>query len=206
MSPGRDVIAGVRTRAGLAISMARLPRGVARFLSRARKTAVAEQDDFSVSSAIRPLELAELLRLARGRRAVVELGTGTGWSTIALALADPARRVVTYDPAVREQRELYLALVDDSVRARIEFRAEPDASGPRPGETTDFLFVDSAHDRPSVLAAFAAWRDSLEPGALVAFHDYDNPAYPGVREAVQELGLTGSLAGSVFAWRSPETP
>lgn len=61
-------------------------------------------------------------------------------------------------------------------------------------------------DRLSVLAALAAWRGALAPDAVVAFHDYDNPAYRDVREAAQELGLTGTVAGSIFGWPIPGLP
>jgi hypothetical protein len=63
------------------------------------------------------------------------------------------------------------------------------------------LFIDSEHEREPVLAAFAAWRDALAPGAVVVFHDYGHPQYPGVREAVRELGLQGSERGGLFVWR-----
>jgi hypothetical protein len=40
-------------------------------------------------------------------------------------------------------------------------------------------------------------------GGVIAFHDFDHPDYPGVREAVEELGLTGEVRGGVFVWRKP---
>jgi predicted O-methyltransferase YrrM len=51
-----------------------------------------------------------LLALARDCDPVVELGTGTAWSAIALALDDRTRRVITCDPWVRHEREAYLDL------------------------------------------------------------------------------------------------
>jgi hypothetical protein len=38
----------------------------------------------------------------------------------------------------------------------------------------------------------------LAPGALVALHDYANPGYPGVAEAVAELGLGGRVEGGCW--------
>jgi hypothetical protein len=38
---------------------------------------------------------------------------------------------------------------------------------------------------------------------VVAFHDYDHPHFPGVREAVDELGLTGTSQGGVFVHHRP---
>jgi predicted O-methyltransferase YrrM len=134
---------------------------------------------------------------------VVELGTGTAWSAIALALDAHTRQVITYDPCTRPEREGYLDWVGPSVRERIELRDEPDSRGPRAGESVELLFIDSSHDRDSVMAAFRAWRDALVPGAIVAFHDYDHPSYPGVREAILDLGLLGRQHGGLYVWRAP---
>ena len=182
-----------------------LPPSVAWFRWRAKRVARHEGDEFSLVSITRADELGRLLEVARGRRHVVELGTGTAWTTIALALADRRRRVVSYDPAVREMRERYLSLAG-SARERITFVELPGESGPLPGSPpVELLFIDSSHEREATLAEFGAWRDALAPGAIVAFHDYDEPAYPGVTEAVRELGLEGEVFGHLFVWRSPIT-
>ena len=47
-----------------------------------------------------------------------------------------------------------------------------------------------------------AWRPALAPGALVLFHDYGHPGFPGVAEAVSKLGLHGSADGGIFVWRA----
>lgn len=143
-----------------------------------------------------------MLSLAKGRKRVAELGTGTAWTAIAFALDDAERAVVSYDPAVRPERDRYLALAGVAARERIELRSQPDSDGPREGEAFDLLFIDSAHDRQSVRDALAAWRASLAPGAVVLFHDYDHPDFPGVREAVSDLGLEGEVRGGMFVWRS----
>jgi len=181
-----------------------LPARVALFWWRARRHARRSDDRFSLDSAARPAELAELLSLARGCTAVVELGSGTCWSTIALALEDRGRSVISYDPTVRSAREAYLDLAGRGLRERIELRAQPDSDGPRPGDhPVQLLFIDSSHERQSVLGAFAAWRAALQPGALVVFHDYRHPKYPGVREAVLELELRGRERHGLFVWQAP---
>ncbi len=198
------MVTEVRQRARLALSLRVLPAPVARFVWRAHRQARRSGDRFSLASAARPAELAGLLALARDRTAVVELGTGTAWSAIALALGDRARRVVSYDPCVRPEREAYLELAGRSVRERIDLRAEPDRKGPRAGDSpAQLLFIDSSHERESVMSAFSAWRDALAPGAVVVFHDYRHPGYPGVRQAVVDLGLSGSESGGLFVWRAP---
>jgi predicted O-methyltransferase YrrM len=189
--------------ARLIASVRVLPPRIALFFVRARWHARRTGDQFSIDSAIRPRELKALLRLADGRKEIVELGTGTAWSAIALALDEPGRRVVTYDSYRRPEREAYLDRAWPNVRGRIEFREAHDTSGPQVGESVEFLFVDSGHDRESVLSAFVAWRGSLVPGAIVVFHDYNNPMYPGVRGAINELALSGRQCGGVYVWRAP---
>jgi predicted O-methyltransferase YrrM len=194
----------MRRELRLALSLRVLPVRVARFCWRAHRHARRTGDRFSVVSPVRPAELAELLALARGRTIVVELGTGTAWSAIALALADPARRVVSCDPCVRNERETYLDLAGAAVRERVDLRHEPDSAGSRPGDPpVQLLFIDSSHEREPTVTAFRAWRDALAPGAVVVFHDHGNPDYPGVREAVADLELSGRASGSLFVWRAP---
>jgi predicted O-methyltransferase YrrM len=193
----------MRANLRLLLAVRSLPWRVALFYLRARRHARSSGDRFSLASAARPGELAELLELAAGRQNVVELGTGTAWSAIALALGHSARRVISYDPSVRAERDAYLSLAGPQARERIQLRAEPDTRGPHIGDPApELLFIDSEHERQPVLDAFAAWRDALAPGAVVAFHDYGHPQYPGVREAVLELGLNGTERGGVFAWRA----
>ena len=179
-----------------------LPPSVAWFRIRARRLANARGDEFTLRSVTRADELGRLIELARGRRHVVELGTGTAWTTVALALADRRRQVVSYDPLVWDGRDDYVGLAG-SAGERITFVEESGESGPAPdAPPTELLFIDSSHEREPTLAEFAAWRDALAPGAVVAFHDYDEPTYPGVTEAVHELGLEGERFGHIFIWRS----
>jgi predicted O-methyltransferase YrrM len=183
-----------------------LPPAVAWFRLRARRVARKNGDEFTLRSVTRADELGRLIELARGRRHVVELGTGTAWTAISLALADRARVVVSYDPLVWDGRDEYLALAG-SARERITLVEGPGENGPPPGAPpADLLFIDSSHDLEPTLAEFAAWRDKLAPGAIIAFHDYDEPAYPGVTEAVRHLGLEGEIYGHMFIWHSGQSP
>ena len=180
-----------------------LPPDVARFQWRARRQAERLGDEFSLASATRPRDLAILLRLARTRRRVVELGTGTAWTAIALALADRRRQVVTFDPIVRPEREAYLRLAGPQVASRIRLVDAPGERGPDAEEPVDLLYIDSSHDRESVIAEYRAWRPQLRPGAVVALDDYDHEDFPGIREAVAELRLTGERLGTLFVHRVP---
>jgi predicted O-methyltransferase YrrM len=199
-----NAASAMRAELRLALSLRVLPTKVAPFWWRARRQASRTEDRFSLDSAARPAELAELLARARDRVSVVELGTGTAWSAIALALDDRSRRVVSYDPCVRPEREAYLDLAGRGVRERIDLRDESDSVGPRPADPpVQLLFIDSLHERDAVLMAFRAWRGALAPNAVVVFHDHGHPDYPGVREAVTELALSGQERGGLFVWQAP---
>ena len=179
-----------------------LPWRVAWFYLRARRAAKRLGDEHAIVSAARPESLAHLLELATGRRRVVEIGTAEGWTAIALAIADRHRRVRTYDPVVYPTRERYLELAGPRVRSRIELlAARGEASADIDG--VELLFVDGSHEREETVAAFETWSEALAPGAIVAFHDYGNPEYPGVAEAVQQLGLAGERGVDTFVWRRP---
>jgi predicted O-methyltransferase YrrM len=182
----------------------RLPPRVALFYSRARRLAAREGDEWSLRSATRPESLARILRLARGRKRVVEIGTGTAWTTAALLIADRQRHVLSFDPRVWPQRDRYLQLARPGATARLELVEGGGEQGPgeRPWRA-DMLFVDGSHERDLTIATFEAWRGALAEGAVVAFHDYENPDYPGVTEAIRALGLHGEADGDVFVWRAP---
>ena len=175
-----------------------LPWRVALFDWRAHRLASRIGDHFSLVSATRPEDLALLLRLARGRHHVVELGTGTGWTALALALHDSRREVMTYDPIYRPERNRYLELVDPKVRQRITFVEAPGSSGPPGEDTIDLLYIDSTHGCQETMEEWRAWQPALAPEALVVLDDFNHPDFPGVREAVHELGLSGQQRGTLF--------
>jgi hypothetical protein len=122
----RTVLITVRVRLSLVLRLVRaapvLPPAVAWFLWRALFVAVTTGDTFSLRSAAAPGQLAILLRLARGRRRVVELGTATGWTAAAFALADPARTSQQAEVAVAPRLDVRIAREPhepDRERARV---------------------------------------------------------------------------------------
>lgn len=188
----------------LVVSAPALPRAVVWFHGRALWLALRRSDVFSMRSATSPRQLAELLRLARGRRRVVELGTATGWTAAALALADPARHVVTCDPFDQLGRERYLRLLKPSARARVTLvPACGVEAAARGDDAVELLFIDSSHERQATIDEWHAWRPRLAPGAIVVFDDCDHPEFPGVAEAIDELGLVGRRRDGMFVWEAP---
>jgi predicted O-methyltransferase YrrM len=181
-----------------------LPPRLLSFHWRARREAKCTDDLFSLTSATRPEDLRVLLELATGCRRVIELGTATGWTAITLALDDLERHVVTYDPVERSEPHRYLALVAPDVRAHIELVIAPGSAGPRDPQPVDLLYIDSSHERDETISEVRAWQPHLRPGAPVLFDDYTNPHFPGVQEAVEELGLAGQQRGTLFVHRHPD--
>jgi predicted O-methyltransferase YrrM len=140
-----DRLRRLRGEVRLLVRLRRLPPRVVLFIMRARAHAWRSDDRFSLASAAGPADLAVLLSLARGRQHVVELGTGTAWTSVVLALADPARRVISYDPEQRAHTTSYLRLAGAGARGRIELRGQADSAGPHDFDRpVELLFIDSS--------------------------------------------------------------
>lgn len=179
----------------------RLPPRVAVFHARALLLAARLGDDFTLRSVTQPADVRTLLGLARGRERIVELGTAAGWTAGALALT--GARVLSLDPVVVPQRARYLALLPRATRERITCVQAPGVEGvAHAGGPVDLLFVDSTHERAATVAEVQAWRPALAPDALIVLHDFANPAFPGVTEAVCDLGLDGDVRGGMLVARA----
>ncbi len=184
-------------------SLATLPRPVAAFWWRALRRAQAERDTWSIDVACRPAELRVLLDALAPARRVAEIGTAAAWTTSCIALARPDREVHSWDVERHPERARYLALLSPADRARVHLYDRPGGRGPEDPPPVDAVFIDSSHELEETVATFRTWEPALAPGAIVGFHDYDDDAYPGVTEAVRELGLTGEARGHLFVWRKP---
>jgi predicted O-methyltransferase YrrM len=178
-----------------------LPGPVRHFYARALDQAHRTGDLFSLSSVSRPANLATLLELARGRRRIVELGTCTAWTAIALALNEPAASVTSFDPVVHDQREQYLDLVPPEIRARVRLVTERGAEGADGADGVELLYVDSTHERAETVAEYEAWRPRMAPGGVVVFDDVGHSDFPGVAEAIADLDLEGEAHGALFVVR-----
>jgi cephalosporin hydroxylase len=86
----------------------------------------------------------------------------------------------------------------------VDLVAAPGADGAAAASGgVELLFVDSTHARDDTVAEVRAWSPRLAPGALVVLHDYANPAFPGVRAAVEALGLDGEVRSGMFVAPAP---
>ena len=194
----------LRSLAGQALALPRLPPAATVFYARALRHGRGRGDTVSLAIAARPRELAELVRVARGAATVAEVGTGTAWTAIVLAIADRRRQVHSFDVAEHAQRAAYLALAPAEVRARLHLAVRDGRDGPPPDlPELDFLFIDTSHELEETMTTFRLWSERLRAGGRAAFHDYDNEHYPGVAEAVAQLGLTGEERAGMYLWRKP---
>lgn len=186
-----------------ALALASLPPAVISFYLRALLLGRRSGDTVSLAIAARPRDLSELLRAAREATTVAEVGTGTGWTAIVLALAHPSRHVHSFDVSEHDQCARYLRLVSDEVRSRLHLAIRDGREGP-PGDlpALDFLFIDSSHELEETVTTFRLWSERLRPGATVAFHDYGDEQYPGVCQAVAQLALAGEERAGMFIWRA----
>lgn len=182
-------------------SLALLPRPVAGFWLRALRRAQGARDTWSIDVACRPAELRVLLDTLDGARRVAEIGTAAAWTTCCLALARPDREVHSWDVEAHPERERYLALLAPADRARVHLHDRPGGLGPTDPPPVDAVFIDSSHEYDETVATFRTWEPAVAPGGIVAFHDWRDDAYPGVTDAVSDLGLEGEGRGHLFVWR-----
>ena len=199
----RSATQRVRRLALQAGSLTRLPRPVAAFWLRAMRRAQIDRDTWSIDVACRPAELRVLLDTLAGAQRVAEIGTAAGWTTCCLALARSGREVHSWDVEAHPERERYLDLLKAEDRARVHLHDRPGGLGPADPPPVDAVFIDSSHEYDETVATFRTWAPVVAPGGIVAFHDWQDDAYPGVTQAVSDLGLQGEGRGHLFVWRKP---
>ena len=175
-----------------------LPPPIRQFRRRAIALALRSRDLMAIRYTVPTGQLRILLDLTERRRQIVEIGTGWGWTAAALVLAHPDCAVETYDPVVPPLRSAYLDLLPEEARERIELVQARGQDASPPDRPVDALFVDDAHHTEEIVATVSRWRPALATDAVVVFDDFSEKYYPGVRVAIQELGLSGYPYGRFF--------
>jgi len=134
---------------------------------------------------VAPIESAILSSLAIRRR-VVEIGTGLGISTRALASVAEAVYTVDPDPWVYQGR-----IGAELMRDHPNIVCVPHTKQIPKDYRWDLVFIDGLHTREAVRqdAAFAVSR--LEPGGILLFHDTN---WPGVHEGLRDFFAQEPLA------------
>ena len=127
-------------------------------------------------------EGALLCEHAAGRR-VLELGTALGRATV--CLAQQARQVVTIDRL--DQAEAREWCRRYQIHDRVVFRqGEMERLAPQLEGRFDLVFVDTEPAESSVRRGIETVLPLLAENSLVAFHDYPDPGWPGVRRVVDD--------------------
>jgi predicted O-methyltransferase YrrM len=175
-----------------------LPRPIRQFRRRAIALALRSRDVKAIRYTVPTSQLKLLLAVTERRQRIVEIGTGWGWTAATLVLAHPDCSVETYDPVVPPLRSAYLDLLPDEAHARIELVQARGQDATPPDRPVDALFVDDGHQTAEIVATVSRWLPALAPGAVVVFDDFSERYYPGVRVAIEQLGLSGYTHGRFF--------
>jgi predicted O-methyltransferase YrrM len=159
--------------------------------------------------------LVELAKCTLPERAIVEVGTYRGRSTIALAfgsLLGSANRVYAVDPHVefqgvlgggfdpRDQEELYRNLVRAGVGKIVAVVSLPSKAAARcwTERNIGLLWIDGDHSEAAVLEDYESWSPFISDEGILAFHD---SSVPGVKKVLYEL----SQAKKIFPLGQTET-
>lgn len=119
---------------------------------------------------------AEILAAMAREKRVLEVGTGLGVAT--RAMATTARNVVTVDV---DRWVLESVPLSPDVELREDI--------PDDGRVFDLIFIDGDHTRDAVIKDIERAMPVLAPGGRIVFHDYTHRSHPGVAEACLRLGL-----------------
>ena len=200
----RSPVERARRLALQAASLARLPRPVAASGSARCAARRPSATRGASTSPAAPPSCASCSTRSPARRASPRSAPPPRGRRAASTLARPGREVHTWDVEAHPERERYLALLSPADRARVHLHDRPGGLGPADPPPVDAVFIDSSHELEETVATFRTWEPALAPGGVIAFHDYADDAYPGVTQAVRELGLQGEARGHLFVWRKPD--
>ena len=113
-------------------------------------------------------------RLDRGGR-VLDMGCGTGWSSIVLARTYPAARIDAIDMDSGSIAEARIAAANEGVADRVRFvlgNASDPTDLPRPAGGYDLIAIfEALHDMGDPVAALTAARALLDAGGAVLVAD-----------------------------------
>lgn len=148
--------------------------------------------------------LLECLAAVQPSKSILVIGNSFGWSTLALALAQPDARVVGLDSGADRY-----SLEGLDLTARLAGRLGlshvlpvrgtspqdiPAVVQERLGGRIDLAFVDGYHSSDQIVAEYRALRPFLESNAMVLFHDVQYTRLEaGFSTITEESGWQGTL-------------
>lgn len=132
---------------------------------------------------------------------IVNIGAAAGVSTLAMLEERPDALIYSceVDPGAGELWSIEQAGLDKSRVIRL---GESAAAGVAFVGMADFIFVDGGHDAAQVTADIDAWLPHLKRGSVIAFHDYEHPAFPDVKIAVDPKMADYELIANVNTIRA----
>lgn len=119
----------------------------------------------------------------------VDLGCGTGWSSIALAQTYPGLTVLGIDSDEASVMDARSSAVDAGVADRVSFEVAG-ADQPIPGSHDVAFYLESLHDMAHPVETLASARAALKPGGVVVVMD---------ERAEEEFAADGSPIERLFA-------
>jgi predicted O-methyltransferase YrrM len=154
-------------------------------------------------------------------KTIFAIGNSLGWSTLALALANPEARVLAIDAATdrlaRDGIRFTNAIaVEEGLAVTVIEAHSPedicrvcrDAGLP----PVEFALIDGYHAVEQVVLDFRALRQVAAPGCVYLFHDVANfGLQPGIERIATESGLTwrpmaGTTSGMAIVYNPEATP
>jgi predicted O-methyltransferase YrrM len=170
------------------------------------KTTITLTDLNPSDGNIQPIELLiiSLLISTLKPKKIFEIGTFNGRTTINMALNQPKDgEVVTLDLPTNETKlplaeteEKYILGKDGRRQTHAQIKQiygdSADYDFTDYIDRVDFMFVDGSHSYEYTTNDSKVAYNLVRRGGYILFHDYGNPSWPGVTEALNELYLGNS--------------
>jgi predicted O-methyltransferase YrrM len=142
-------------------------------------------------------ELAFLADTARRSKTIIEVGSYHGKSTRALAdNSPPDARIYAVDPwdyyfatlmkcDINTLNQFYINLYNHIKAGKVTL-CKSKWEDYNPKELVDFIFIDGDHTYESACHDIDKAMKWINPGGIIAGHDYNVANFPGVKKAVEE--------------------
>lgn len=136
---------------------------------------------------------------------VINIGAGTGTSTLAFLESSPNAYIFEIDPKDRPLAVKHRADYANQHRVAV-IKGKSQGIGKNWPFLTDVIFVDGLHTNQAVREDCEVWLPTIKPGGIVFFHDYNHPNLPQLPSVVQpyvEGWPTLGQSRYLIAFRAP---
>lgn len=130
---------------------------------------------------------------------IVNIGAGTGTSSLAFAESRKDAKIYTVDISeggpyggMQNERNAFDDAKDDTLVFPVEVLGDSKVIGRKwQSGPADLILIDGDHSYEGCLGDILAWREHVNPGGLLALHDYERDVWPDVYRAVNSEAMTG---------------